>query len=321
MATIVRENGGPEVMKWEETEVGAPGEGQLRVKIAYAGLNYIDVYHRTGLYPVSLPTGIGLEASGTVLEAGGNAGDFAEGDRIAFCTAGLGSYARERLIDASAAVKLSDDVSLETAAAMILKGLTVWYLVSKTYPVKAGDSVVFHAAVGGVGKIACQWLKQIGARVIGVVGSGEKAEAARSLGCDLVLVHGRDDLVSQAREFTSGRGAQVVYDSVGKDTFEESIKSLAPRGLMVSFGNSSGPVDPVPPLVLSANGSLFLTRPTLKDYTSTPEELREGSAALFEAHRKGVKIEIGRTFPLEQAADAHRALEARQTTGSTILAA
>jgi len=315
---VIGSHGEPEVMSWQEAEIGDPGEGQIRVKIEAAGLNYIDVYHRTGLYPVELPSGIGLEGAGTVTAAGAGSG-FAEGDRVAFCTAGLGSYALDRLMDASKAVRLPDSIGFDEAAAMMLKGMTAEYLIRRTFPLKPGDVAVFHAAAGGVGQIACQWIKLIGASVIAVVGSEEKASIAEGLGCDLTLVRGRDDVPARVKRFTGGRGAQVVYDSVGKDTFDESLASLAPRGMLVSFGNASGPVEPFTPLALAAAGSLYVTRPTLMDYVKEPAELAESASCLFDAVGKGVKVEIGMRYPMRKAADAHRALEERRTTGSTIL--
>ncbi len=318
-ATRIHETGGPEVLRWEEVDLPAPGEGQLLVRTAAAGLNFIDVYHRSGLYPLGLPSGIGLEAAAVVEEVGEGVSGFGKGDRVGYCVAGLGAYAECRLVDSARVVRLPDNVDYRTAAAMLLKGQTAEYLIRRTFLVRPEHTVLFYAAAGGVGQIACQWLKQVGATVVGVVGSDAKAEVAKGLGCDEVLIQGRDDIPARVREITGGRGADVAYDSVGKDTFMDSVNSLAPRGLLVSFGNASGPVDPFSPSLLGEKGSLFLTRPSLMAYMATPEEIRDSARALFDAHERGVKITVGQTYPLREAHEAHRDLEARKTTGSTVL--
>lgn len=318
-ATRIHETGGPEVLRWEEVELPAPGKGQLLVRTAAAGLNFIDVYHRIGLYPLGLPSGIGLEGAAVVEEVGEDAHGFEKGDRVGYCVAGLGAYAERRLVDSARVVRLPDNVDDRTAAAMLLKGQTAEYLIRRTFLVRPEHTVLFYAAAGGVGQIACQWLKQVGATVVGVVGSEAKAEIAKGLGCDETLIHGRDDIPARVREITGGRGADVAYDSVGKDTFMDSVNSLAPRGLLVSFGNASGPVEPFSPSLLGEKGSLFLTRPSLMAYMTTPEEIRDSARALFDAHERGVRITVGRTYPLGEAHQAHRDLEARKTTGSTVL--
>jgi NADPH2:quinone reductase len=313
------ETGGPEVLKWQEVEVGEPGEGQVRLKHTAVGLNYIDTYHRTGLYPVELPSGIGLEAAGTVEAVGPGVTDLKAGDRVAYGTGPLGAYAEARLMPADRVVKIPEGIADTTAAAMMLQGLTVQYLIRRTYKVKAGETVLFHAAAGGVGLIACQWLKQLGVTVIGTVGNDEKAELAKAHGCDHTIVYTRENFVEKVKEITDGAGVPVVYDGVGKDTWEGSLDCLAPLGLMVTFGNASGPVPPVNLGVLSAKGSLFVTRPTLMTYTAKRADLVAGANELFEAVTSGaVKIEVNQTYPLSEAAQAHRDLEARKTTGSTI---
>lgn len=318
-ATRIHGTGGPEVLRWEEVELPAVGPGQLLVRTVAAGLNFIDVYHRNGLYPVALPSGIGLEAAAVVEEAGEGTEGFGKGDRVGYSVAGLGAYAERRVVDSGRVVKLPDGIGDEVAAAMLLKGQTAEYLIRRTFRVRPEHTVLFYAAAGGVGQIACQWLRQIGARLIGVVGSDAKAEIAKGLGCDETLILGRDDIPARVKEITDGRGADVAYDSVGKDTFMGSLDSLAPRGMLVSFGNSSGPVDAFSPALLGEKGSLFLTRPSLMAYTATTEELRESARALFEAHEKGVRISVNQRYPLKEAHEAHRALEARETTGSTVL--
>ena len=319
-AIRIEETGGPEVLRWVQMEVGAPGEGEVRLAQTAVGLNYIDVYHRSGLYPMELPSGIGLEAAARVEAVGAGVTDLKEGDRVAYAAPPIGAYAEARLMPAHRLVKLPDEIDDRLAAAMMLQGMTVQYLIRRTHQVKAGDTVLFHAAAGGVGLIACQWLKALGATVIGTVGSDAKAELAKAHGCDHAIVYTRENFVEQVKEITGGEGVPVVYDSVGRDTWEGSLDCLAQFGLMVSFGNASGPVPPVNLGVLSAKGSLFVTRPTLMNYTAKRSDLVASANELFEVVRSGaVKVEVNQTYPLAEAVQAHRDLEARKTTGSTVL--
>ncbi|MCB1811312.1 MAG: quinone oxidoreductase [Candidatus Competibacteraceae bacterium] len=319
-AIRMQQHGGPEVLQWQEVEVGEPVAGEVRVKNHAVGLNFIDVYHRTGLYPLEMPSGIGLEGAGVVEAVGADVGDLTVGDRVAYASPPLGAYAESRLIPAHRLVKLPDSIDFSTAAAMMLQGMTTQYLIRRTYRVQPGDTVLLHAAAGGVGLIACQWLKHLGATVIGTVGSEAKAELAKAHGCDYPVIYTRESFLDRVKEITNGEGVPVVYDSVGKDTWEGSLNSLRKMGMMVSFGNASGAVDPFPPGMLAAKGSLFLTRPTLMDYTAKREDLLATANELFEVVSSGaVKIEINQTYPLAEAAQAHRDLEARKTTGSTIL--
>ena len=311
--------GGPEVMEWTRAQVGEPSAGQIRVKTAAAGLNFIDVYHRTGLYPVELPAVLGLEGAGEVEAIGEGVGDFQVGDRVGYCVAGLGAYAERRIIPADRAIKLPGDISFQSAAAILLKGMTAEYLIGRLFAVKKGDAVLFHAAAGGVGLIACQWLKKIGATVIGTAGNEEKAQLAREHGCDYVILYRQENVADKVREITSGKGVAVAYDSVGRDTFDATLNSLAPRGMFVSYGNASGPVAPFDPGLLGQKGSLFFTRPTLMTYAASSADMRESANALFNAVRGGIKIKIGSRFALKDAADAHRNLESRKTVGSTLL--
>jgi len=318
-AIRIHENGGPEVMRWEDVEVGAPGAGQVRLRHTAVGLNYIDVYHREGQYPLELPSGIGLEAAGVVEAVGEGVSDLAVGDRVAYASPPIGAYAEERLMPADRVVKVPDGISDQQAAAMMLQGMTVEYLIRRTYKVQKGDTVLFHAAAGGVGLIACQWLKHLGATVIGTVGNEEKAELARAHGCDHPVIYTRDDFVARVKELSGGKGLPVVYDSVGRDTIEGSLNSLRPFGLLVLFGSASGPVNAFDTGLLAAKGSLYLTRPTLMTYIASREDLVASASALFEVVKSGaVKIEVNQTYPLSEAAQAHRDLEARKTTGSTI---
>ena len=319
-AIRIEETGGPEVLRWVQMEVGAPGEGEVRLAQTAVGLNYIDVYHRSGLYPMELPSGIGLEAAARVEAVGAGVTDLKEGDRVAYAAPPIGAYAEARLMPAHRLVKLPDEIDDRLAAAMMLQGMTVQYLIRRTHQVKAGDTVLFHAAAGGVGLIACQWLKALGATVIGTVGSDAKAELAKAHGCDHAIVYTRENFVERVKEITGGEGVPVVYDSVGRDTWEGSLDCLAQFGLMVSFGNASGPVPPVNLGVLSAKGSLFVTRPTLMNYTAKRSDLVASANELFEVVRSGaVKVEVNQTYPLAEAVQAHRDLEARKTTGSTVL--
>ena len=318
-AIRVHEAGGPEVLKWERVEVGDPGPGQVRLRQEAAGLNFIDVYHRTGLYKQDYPFTPGVEGAGVVEAVGPNVADVKVGDRVAY-GGPLGGYAELRLINADRVVKLPDSISSEQAAAMMLQGMTAHMLLRMVYSVKPGDTILIHAAAGGVGLIVCQWAKALGATVIGTVGSDQKAELAHAHGCDHPIVYAGQDFVAEVERITGGAKLPVVYDSVGKDTFLKSLDCLRPRGLMVSFGNSSGPPDPFPPGILAQKGSLFLTRPTLYNYTATRAELEQAATELFDVVANGkVKVEIKQRFALMNAAEAHSALEARKTSGSTIL--
>jgi NADPH:quinone reductase len=311
--------GGPEVLKLVDAPEPEPRPGQVRVRHEAIGINFIDTYHRSGLYPVKLPCTPGGEAAGVVDAVGEGVTRLKPGDRVAYC-GGFGAYAEKNVVAADRAVKVPDGVETRTAAASLLKGMTVEALVRHTYPVKAGETVLVHAAAGGVGQIMTQWLKAIGAVVIATVGSETKAARARELGADHVILYREQDVAAEVRRITDGKGVPVAYDSVGKDTFEATLKSLARRGLFVSFGNASGPPDPVPPGRLAQGGSLYLTRPTLFDYIATPEELDASAAAVFEMIGSGkVRIDIGQTFPLAEARGAHEALESRSTIGASLL--
>jgi NADPH:quinone reductase len=319
-AIRIHKTGGPDVLTWEDVEVGEPAAGQVLLRQTAIGLNYIDTYHRSGLYPVSLPSGIGLEGAAIVEKLGPDVSDFKIGDRVAYASAPIGAYAELRLYPAERLVKIPAGISDRQAAGMMLRGMTVEYLIRRTYAAKPGQSVLFHAAAGGVGLIATQWLKHLGVTVIGTAGSPEKMALAKAHGCAHVIDYRKEDVAKRVRELTGGKGVPVVYDSVGKDTFQGSLDSLAPRGMFVSFGNASGPVPAFEPAILAAKGSLFLTRPSLIHYTTTRADLVESANALFDVVTKGaVKIEVNQTHPLRNAAQAHRDLEARKTTGSTIL--
>ena len=319
-AIRIHRTGGPEVMVWEDVEVGRPGPGEARIRHTAVGLNFIDTYHRSGLYPLpGLPAVLGREAAGVVEEIGEGVTDLAPGDRVAY-PMGPGSYAEEAVISADRLLLLPDGIEDTQAAAMMLKGITAHYLLRRTFRVEPGQTILFHAAAGGVGLIACQWAKALGATVIGTVGTAEKAELAAAHGCDHPIVYTTESFVDRVKELTDGRGVPVVYDSVGKDTFEGSLDCLAPLGLMVSYGNASGPVPPFSILTLSAKGSLFLTRPTLATFIARREDLLSAGRELFDVVVRGaVKVEVNQTYPLEDAATAHRDLESRKTTGSTVL--
>ncbi len=318
-AIRVHETGGPEVLKWEEVEVGEPGPGQVRIRQEAAGLNFIDVYHRTGLYPQPLPFTPGVEGAGVIDAVGPGVTDLSVGDRVAY-GGPVGGYAELRLVPADRLVKLPDSISSEQAAAMMLQGMTAEMLLRRVHQVKAGETILVHAAAGGVGLILCQWAEALGATVIGTVGSEEKAELARSHGCDHPIIYTRQDFVAEVDRITGGAKVAVVYDGVGRDTFMKSLDCLHRRGMMASFGNASGAVEPFDALLLARKGSLFLTRPTLYDYTLDPADLQQSARALFDVVESGkVKIEIGQRFALADAAEAHRALEGRKTSGSTVL--
>ena len=318
-AIRVHEAGAPEVLKWEEVDVGEPGPGQVRLRQEAAGLNFIDVYHRTGLYPQPLPFTPGVEGAGVVEAVGEGVADLKVGDRVAY-GGPVGGYAEARLVPADRLVKLPDTISSEQAAAMMLQGMTAEMLLKRVYPVKSGETILVHAAAGGVGLILCQWAKALGATVIGTVSSDEKAELARANGCDHPIIYTRQDFVAEVERITGGAKVAVVYDGVGKDTFMKSLDCLARRGMMASFGNASGPVEPFDALLLARKGSLFLTRPTLYDYTFDAADLQQSARTLFDVVGSGkVRIEIGQRFALADAAEAHRALEGRRTSGSTVL--
>jgi NADPH2:quinone reductase len=319
-AIRIHETGGPEVMRWEEIDVPSAGPGEVTIKNHACGLNFIDTYQRSGLYPLTMPSGLGLEGAGVVEAVGPGVSDFKPGDRVAYCSAPNGAYATYRNYPAERLIKIPDSVDFETAAGMMLQGMTVEFLLRRTYPVKAGDFVLFHAAAGGVGTIAVQWLASLGAVTIGTAGSPEKCAIAKSLGATHVINYRSEDWVKKVKEITDGKGVHVVYDGVGKDTFLPSLDCLRMRGMMVTFGNASGPVPEIPPLLLSQKGSLFLTRPTLFHYIASRADLELSASALFDVVNRGVvKIQIGHRYPLKDAAEAHRDLQARKTTGATIL--
>ena len=315
------QQGGAEVLQWKAITLAAPRAGEVLLRHTAIGLNYIDIYHRNGVYPVPhLPTIPGLEAAGIVEALGPDVTDLTIGDRVAYAAPPLGAYAEQRLMPADRLVKLPDTIDDKTAAAMMLQGMTVHYLIHRTYQVKPGDTVLFHAAAGGVGLIACRWLAHLGVTIIGTVGSEEKAELARANGCHHTILYKQEDIAKRVRELTQGKGVPVVYDSVGRDTWEASLDSLAPLGLMVSFGNASGPIDAINPGVLAQKGSLFFTRPSLMTYTADRADLLRAAQDLIHQVQTGViKIDIRQTWPLSEAAKAHQALENRQTTGSSIL--
>jgi NADPH2:quinone reductase len=319
-AIRIHEHGGPEVLKYEDVDLGDVGPGEVRLRHNAIGLNFIDVYQRTGLYPLGdLPKTLGMEAAGVIEEVGSDVEDFKAGDRVAYAM-GLGSYSEERIWSTDRLVKLPDSIEDQTAAAMMLQGMTAYYLINRTYQVKAGDTILFYAAAGGVGLIACQWAKHLGATVIGCVGSEEKAELAKAHGCDHPILYRDENVPGRVKEITGGEGVPVVYDSIGKDSFDDSLDCLSPFGLMVSFGNASGPVDPFNIAALGPKGSLHITRQTLATHTATRALIDECAGALFDVVEGGhVKININQTYPLAETEQAHRDLEARKTTGSTVL--
>jgi NADPH2:quinone reductase len=319
-AIRIERTGGPEVLQWVDVDVGEPGHGQARVRHTAVGLNFIDTYQRSGLYALPLPTGLGQEAAGVIEAVGDGVVDLKVGDRVAYAGGPPGAYAEARLMPAERLVKLPRGIDDRTAAAVMLKGLTTQYLLRRTYPVKPGDTLLLHAAAGGVGSILVPWAKHLGATVIGTVGSDEKAGKARAAGCDHVINYRTEDFVAAVKRHTGGRGVDVVYDAVGKDTFMGSLDCLRSLGMLVSYGNASGKPPPLDPLVLSAKGSLFLTRPTLFHYVARREELLLAAKALFHVIRSGIVApEIGQTYALQDVAQAHRDLEDRKTTGSTLL--
>ena len=318
-AMRVYEHGGPEKLRWEQVQAGEPGEGQVRVRSTAVGLNFVDTYQRSGLYPMQLPFTPGSEGAGVVEAVGPKVKEFKVGDRVAYSSP-VGAYAEVLLRPAARLVKIPAGIDDKTAAAMMLKGLTTQYLIRRTYRVKKGDTILMHAAAGGVGQILCQWAKALGATVIGTVGSDEKAALAKKAGCKHVIVTSRENFVDQVKAITKGKGVPVVYDGVGKDTFMGSLDCLSPLGLLASFGNASGAVTQFNPGVLAQKGSLFLTRPTLATYTATREDLVKAAQELFAVVKSGkVRIAINQTYPLREAAQAQRDLESRKTTGSTVL--
>lgn len=320
VAIRFHEHGGPEVLRVEDLEPGKPEAGEAQVRHTAVGLNYIDVYDRTGLYPGELPSGLGREAAGVITAIGRRVRGFKVGDRVAYVHSQPGAYCEVRNVPVERLVKVPRGISDEEAAALMLKGLTAHYLLRRTYRVVRGDAILVHAAAGGVGLLLCQWAKALGAKVIGVVGSDSKAELARRNGCKHVLILGRGELAAEVRKLTRGEGVAAVYDSIGKDTFMDSLDCLRPLGMMVTYGNASGPVPAVSPLELSKRGSLFLTRPTLFHYIATRPALDNAARELFAAIRsRAVRVRIGQRYALADAAQAHRDLEARRTTGSTVL--
>jgi NADPH2:quinone reductase len=313
-------NGGPEVMEYVDVEVGEPGPGEARVRHHAIGLNYIDVYFRTGLYPQPLPAGIGMEGAGVVEAIGAGVTEVKVGDRVAYACRPPGAYAESRVMPAAGLVKLPDAIDFDTAAAMMLQGMTVQYLFRRTFPLKGGETILFHAAAGGVGLIACQWAKALGVTMIGTVGSDEKAALAKAHGCTHTINYNKEDFVARVKEITSGKGVPVVYDSIGVDTWAKSLDCLSPMGMMVSYGSASGPVPPFSLQELASRGSLFVTRPTLFSYTATRSDLEATANELFDMVASGkVKIEINQRYALKDAQQAHIDLESRKTTGSTIL--
>ncbi|MTI08222.1 quinone oxidoreductase family protein, partial [Curvivirga aplysinae] len=313
-AVRIHEAGGPEVMKYEDVDIGDPATGEIKIKNSFIGLNYIDTYHRSGLYPVPLPATLGLEGAGVITAVGDGVTEFEVGDRVCYGAGPLGAYAEERLIPWDRVVKLPDSISEETAAAMMLQGMTVEYLIRRTYRVKEGDTVLFHAAAGGVGLLACQWLKQLGATVIGTVGSEAKAELAKAHGADHIIYYNEENVATKVKEITDGKGVPVVYDGVGASTFESSLDSLSPRGMMVSYGNASGPVPPFDVGILAAKGSLFFTRPSLMTYVASRADLVTSTNALFEAIQKGLEVNVMQNYALSDIQQAHIDLESRKTT-------
>ena len=319
-AIIVHKLGGPEEMIWEEVDVPAPSENEVLIKQNVIGLNFIDTYFRSGLYPAPLPTPLGMEASGIIEQVGANVIEFQEGDRVAYASPPLGSYSEKRVMPINNIVKIPNDISDELAAAIMLKGMTAEYLVRRTFEVKPGQTVLFHAAAGGVGLIACQWLKAIGANVIGTVGSDDKAKLAQANGCDHTILYKEEDFVEKVKEITNGEGVPVVYDSVGKDTALKSLDCLSPLGLLVIFGNSSGNAPAIEPGLLATKGSLYVTRPTLFSYNSNREKLINSAEQVFKMVRENkISIKIGARYRLKDAVQAHKDLENRKTTGSILL--
>jgi NADPH2:quinone reductase len=322
-AIRIDEQGPPEVMRWEDVELPPPGAGEVRMRHEVAGLNYIDTYHRSGVYKIPLPSGIGSEAAGVVEAVGDGVTEFKAGDRVCYASGTplqpVGSYSEARNVSAARLVKIPDGIKSETVAAMMLKGMTVSYLFKRTYKVKSGDTVVFHAAAGGVGLIACQWLKALGVTTIATAGSDEKCELAKAHGAHYCINYKKEDFAARVKEITGGKGVPVVFDGVGKDTFDKSLDCLSMYGTMVSFGNASGPVSPVN-IAAQLKGHLYLTRPSLQPYTAARQDLVTLASDLFDVVKAGhVKIDINQRYPVRDAVQAHRDLESRKTTGSTVL--
>jgi NADPH2:quinone reductase len=319
-AIRIHKTGGPEVLQWEEVAVGDPGPGEARLRQTAIGLNYIDTYQRSGLYKLALPSGLGGEGAGVIEAVGAGVTDLKAGDRVAYCGGPPGAYAEVRVMPVDRLVKLPDGVSERTAATLMLKGLTVQYLLRQTYPLKGGETILFHAAAGGVGLIACQWARALGVTMIGTVGSDAKAEVAKANGCAHTIVYTRENFVERVKQLTGGKGVPVVYDAVGKDTFPASLDCLSPRGMFVTFGNSSGAIAAFDILLLAQKGSLYVTRPTLVSYTATRAALVAMATEMFELVKAGkIVSEARQTYPLKDAAQAHRDLEARKTIGATLL--
>ena len=319
-AIRIHEYGGPEVLQYESIEVSEPGEGEATIRHTAIGLNFIDTYHRTGLYPLELPLDLGTEAAGIVEVAGSGVTDVSPGDRVVYAGLPLGAYSTARNYPANRLVPIPEEISDEHAAAVLLKGLTAWYLLRRSYPVKAGDTVLLYAAAGGVGSLAAQWAKHLGATVIGVVSTDQKAERAREKGCEHIIMSDNADIAGAVRELTGGEGAAAVYDSIGKDTFMTSLGCLRPHGVMVTFGNATGPVDPFAPAILAKHHSLYVTRPVLFDFVATRDDLLGATGELFGVMQEGaVTVDVNQTYALADTAQAHIDLESRNTSGSTIL--
>ena len=319
-AIKIEKNGSPEVMKIEEITLGKPGNDEVLIKHVAIGLNYIDNYHRSGLYPLKLPTGIGLEASGIIKEVGPNVSNFSVGDKVAYSAIPLGAYSTHRIFPTKNLVKVPDGIDLNLAATLMTKGLTTFYLLHKTYAVSSGETILFHAAAGGVGQIFCQWAKSLGCKVIGTVGSDEKINLAKKNGCDEVINYSKEDFAKKVMELTNGKGLPVIYDGVGKSTFEKSLECLKTRGMMVSFGNASGALNPIDVTKMLQPKGLFFVRPSMGQYLSTNEELNEASKMLFEKISSGkVKIEIFKKYKLDDVVQAHIDLESRKITGAAVI--
>jgi len=319
-AIKIEKNGGPEVMKIEEITLGKPGNDEVLIKHVAIGLNYIDNYHRSGLYPLKLPTGIGLEASGIIKEVGPNVSNFSVGDKVAYSAIPLGAYSTHRIFPTKNLVKVPDGIDLNLAATLMTKGLTTFYLLHKTYAVSSGETILFHAAAGGVGQIFCQWAKSLGCKVIGTVGSDEKINLAKKNGCDEVINYSKEDFAKKVMELTNGKGLPVIYDGVGKSTFEKSLECLKTRGMMVSFGNASGALNPIDVTKMLQPKGLFFVRPSMGQYLSTNEELNEASKMLFEKISSGkVKIDIFKKYKLDDVVQAHIDLESRKITGAAVI--
>ena len=319
-AVVIKKNGRPEILEIQEIKLGKPGPNEVLIEHSAIGLNYIDAYHRSGLYPVDLPSGIGVEGSGIVKDVGNNVKDFKVGDRVSYSGGPLGAYSSHRIYPIKDLVKVPNEIELDVAATLMTKGLTTFYLLHKTYPVKPGETILFHAAAGGVGQIFCQWAKSLGCKLIGTVGSEKKIELAKKNGCDEVINYSKDDFATKVLELTNGSGVPVVYDGVGKNTFEKSIECLKIRGMMVSFGNASGPVSDINVKKMIQPKGLYFTRPSMGQYLSTREEIKEASDTLFEKIKSGqIKIEIFKKYKLDDIVQAHKELESRIITGPSVI--